>query len=68
MDNQSNFQKRKRANAVQNKYTIDLLALDGPTIIVDHLRHGLPSNIEEDSDDSDVDQQDDEPLEKSTLF
>ena len=42
--------------------------MDGPTIIVDHSRHGLPSNIEEDSEDSDVDQPDDEPLEKSTLF
>jgi hypothetical protein len=56
MDTQNNVQKRKRADTVPDEYGIDLAALDGPTIIVDHLRHGLPSNIE------------DEPLEKSTLF
>jgi hypothetical protein len=68
MDTQNNVQKRKRADTVPDEYGIDLAALDGPTIIVDHLRHGLPSNIEEDSEDSDVDQPEDEPLEKSTLF
>ena len=31
-------------------------------------RYGLPSIIEDDPDDSDVDQPDDEPIEKSTLF
>jgi hypothetical protein len=35
---------------------------------VDTSRYGLPSNIEDDSEDSDVDQPDEEPLEKSTLF
>jgi hypothetical protein len=34
----------------------------------DSLYHGLPSNIEDDSDDSNVDQSDKEPLEKSTLW
>jgi hypothetical protein len=42
--------------------------LDGPTIIVDHLRYGLPFNIEDDLDDFDIDQPDNELLEKSTLF
>jgi len=54
IDTQTNVQKRKRANAVQNEYAIDLLALDGPTIIVDHLRYKLPSNIEDDLDDSNI--------------
>jgi hypothetical protein len=68
IDTQTNVQKRKRADTVPNEYAINLAELDGLTIIVDHLRHGLPSNIEEDSEDSDVDQPNDEPLEKSTLF
>ena len=55
IDTQTNIQKRKRADTVPNKHAINLLALDGPTIIVDHLCYGLPSNIKEDLDDSNVD-------------
>lgn len=35
---------------------------------VDESRFGLPCNQEENSDDSDVDQPNNEPLENSTLF
>jgi hypothetical protein len=35
---------------------------------VDTSRHGLPSNIEDNPNDSNVDQPDNKPLEKSTLF
>jgi hypothetical protein len=68
MDTGTNIQKRKRADTVPNEHAIDLAAVDGPAMIVDHSRYGLPSNIEEDPEDSDVDQPEDEPLEKSTLF
>ena len=68
MDTQANIQKRKRADTAPNENVFECLIEGEPTIIVDTSRHGLPSNIEDDSEDSDVDQPDDEPLEKSTLF
>jgi hypothetical protein len=68
MDVQANIQKRKRADTAQNQHAFECSIEGEPTIIVDTSRHGLPSNIEDDSDDSDVDQPDNEPLEKSTLF
>jgi hypothetical protein len=68
MDHQTNIQKRKRADIIQDALIIAGAADDEETIIVDTRRHGLPSIIEDDPDDSDVDQPDNEPLEKSTLF
>jgi hypothetical protein len=69
MDTQTSIQKRKRANTVQNEHIIDSDASNETTIICDtsHL-DGKPSNIEDNSDDSDVDQPNNEPLEESTLF
>jgi hypothetical protein len=68
MDTKANIQKRKRADTAPNEYAFEC-SIDGePTIIVDTSRHGLPSNIEDNPEDSDVDQPDDDPLEKSTLF
>jgi len=37
-----------------DEYAIDLATLDGLTIIVNRLRYKLPSNIEEDLNDFDV--------------
>jgi hypothetical protein len=69
MDTQTSIQKRKRANTVQNEHAIDSDASNETTIVCDtsHL-NGKPSNIEDDSDDSNVDQPNDEPLKESTLF
>lgn len=72
MDNPTNVQKRKRAVTVPDdtmvvdarRLTRDLDAADE----FDDGRHGLPADEEDDSDASDVDQPDDEPLTKSTLF
>jgi protein tyrosine phosphatase (PTP) superfamily phosphohydrolase (DUF442 family) len=64
MDHQTNVQKRKRADIIQDALIIAGAADDEETIIVDTGRHGLPSIIEDNPDDSDVDQPDNEPLEK----
>ena len=67
MDTETIIQKRKRADTIQNKYKSD--ASEESTIICDTSHfHGKPSNMEDDSDDSDVDQPDMEPLTASTLF
>ena len=68
MDSQTNIQKRKRAIIFEDQQIIAGVADDENTIIVDDSRHGLPSIIEDDSDESDVDQPDNTLLEKSTLF
>jgi hypothetical protein len=53
---------------LEDQQIIAGVADDENTIIVDDSRHGLPSIIEDDSDESDVDQPNNAPLEKSTLF
>ena len=69
MDTQTSIQKRKRANTVQNEHAIDSDASNETTIICDTLHlDGKPSNIEDNSDDSDVNQPNNEPLEEFTLF
>jgi hypothetical protein len=68
MDGQINVQKRKRADTVPNTTAIPVELDPEETIVVDHPSFGLPSNIEDDPNDSDVDQPDNEELEKSTLF
>ena len=72
IDNQANVQKRKRAETI----TEDCIIVDTTQRPAnqdtddefDDGRHGLPSNEEDDPDDSDVDQPDEEPLTESTLF
>jgi hypothetical protein len=68
MDSQTNIPKRKRVNTIKYELIIAGAADDDNTIIVDDSRYGLPSITEDDPDDSDVDQPDDKPIEKSTLF
>ena len=68
IDSQTNVQKQKRANIVPNATAI-LVELDPEeTIIMDYPSFGLLSNIEDNPNDSDVDQPDNKELEKSTLF
>ena len=72
MDIQTNVQKRQRANTVKDCIIVDdRTGIQANPVLEDKsnsLYHGLPSNIEDNSDDSDVDQPDKEPLEKSTLW
>ena len=69
MDTQTSIQKRKRADTALNEPAFECLIDGESTIIVDTSRlDGKPSNIEDNSDDSDVDQPDNELLEESTLF
>jgi hypothetical protein len=68
MDIQANIQKRKRADTAPNEYIFEYLIDGEPAIIVDTLRYGLPSNIEDNSDNSDINQPDNKLLEKSILF
>jgi hypothetical protein len=55
MDIQTNIQKRKRVNTLEDELIIAGVAEDEGTIIVDTSRHGLPSIIKDDPDDSDID-------------
>ena len=68
MDNQ----KRKRADSTEDFIVVQTAAdiAVNPNINdeVDDIRFGLPSNTADNSDDSDIDQDDNVPLEKSTLF
>ena len=66
MDSQTNIQKRKRADATED--TIAFLDESLENFNSDDHRYGLPSIEEDNSDDSDVDQPDNESLYKSTLF
>ena len=72
MDNPTNVQKRKRAITVPDDTIIvdtrHLIGDPGTDDEFDDGRYGLPADEEDDSDASDVDQPDDEPLTKSTLF
>jgi hypothetical protein len=68
MDTLANIQKRKRADIVQNEHAIENNAEEESTIIVDTSHYGKPSKIEDNPEDSDVDQPNHEPLTKSTLF
>ena len=68
IDTQTNTQKRKRVNTLQDTVVNKAKAGNEDTIIVDTLRYGLPCNIEDDSNDSDIDQIDHEILQDSTLF
>lgn len=63
-----NIQKRKRADSTLDSITVLTEAEEAATQAAIDERHGLPSNIEEDSDDTDVEQGDEVDLEDSTLF
>jgi hypothetical protein len=54
MDTQTNIQKRKRADTVQNDHEIGSDINPETTIVVDDSRYRKPSNIEDDPNDSDV--------------
>ncbi len=64
--------KRKRADSTLDCITVLTVAdiATNPTIDdeTDNERYGLPSNIEDDSDESDIEQPIDTPLTSSTLF
>jgi hypothetical protein len=68
MDHQIHIQKRKRADIIQDVLIITGAADDEDTIIVNTRRYRLPFILEDNSDDSDIDQPNNKPLEKSTLF
>ncbi len=63
-----NVQKRKRANSTLDSGIV-LTAAEAATIqeSIDE-QHGKPSQIEDDSDDSDIEQANKAKLEDSTLF
>lgn len=63
-----NVQKRKRADSTQDSITVLTIAEEAIIQASIDERHGLPSNIEEDSDDSDVELSHEVELEDSTLF
>ena len=66
MDGQTTVQKRKRADTTED--TISMQGLGESLNSDDYHRYGLPSIEEDNSDDSDVDQPDNESLHQSTLF
>jgi hypothetical protein len=63
-----NIQKQKRANSTLHSITVLTKAKEAAIQISIDQRHGLPSNIEEDTDNSDVKQPHKTKLEDSTLF
>ena len=72
MDTQDNIQKRKRADTTEDTIIVevpaDFFTNATPKDKYDNIRHGLPSNIEDNPEDSDIDQDDKDKLENSTLF
>jgi hypothetical protein len=68
MDNQTNVQKRKRADTTEDTIAIQVPGESLENLNSDDYRYGLPPIEEDNSDDSDVDQPDNESLYQSTLF
>ena len=64
----NNLQKRKRADTVLNKAVLEDDSDTEEMIVVHDPRFGLPSNMEDNSDESDVDQPDSQDVTQSTLF
>jgi hypothetical protein len=62
------LQKRKRADLTLDSITVLTLAKEAAIQATLDERHGKPSNIEDDSDGSDIEQGDQLELEDSTLF
>ena len=63
-----NLQKRKRADSTLDSITVLTLAKEAAIQATIDKRHGKPSNIEDDSDDSDIEPSNEVELEDSTLF
>jgi hypothetical protein len=62
------LQKRKRADSTLNSITVLTLAKEAAIQATLDKRHGKPSNIEDDSDSSDIKQSNKLELEDLTLF
>jgi hypothetical protein len=62
------LQKRKRADSTLDSITVLTLAKEAAIQATLDERHGKPSNIEDDSDSSDIEQSNKLELEDSTLF
>jgi hypothetical protein len=62
------LQKRKRADSTLDLITVLTIAEEAVIQATLDERHGKPSNIEDDSDGSDIEQSDKLELEDSTLF
>jgi len=62
------LQKRKRADSTLDSITVLTLAEEAAIQATLDERHGKPSNIEDDSDGSDIEQSNKLELEDSTLF
>jgi hypothetical protein len=62
------LQKRKRADSTLDSITVLTLAEEAAIQATIDKRHGKPSNIEDDSDDSDIEPSNEVELEDSTLF
>jgi hypothetical protein len=68
MDTSSDILKRKRAKTLIITVTNREINDPEDTIVIDDSRFRLPSNKEDNENDSDVDQSDNDPLKNSTLF
>jgi len=62
------LQKRKRADSTLDLITVLTIAKEAVIQATLDKRHGKPSNIEDDSDGSEIEQSDKLELEDSTLF
>jgi hypothetical protein len=62
------LQKRKRANSTLNSITVLTIAKEAAIQATINERHGKSSNIEDNSDKSDIEQSNEVELEDSTLF
>jgi hypothetical protein len=54
IDTQTSIYKRKRVDTIQNKYAIENNALKESTIICDTSHYKKPSNIKDNSDNSNI--------------
>jgi hypothetical protein len=62
------LQKRKRANSILDSITVLTIAEEAAIQATIDERHGKPSNIEDNSDNSDISQSKEVELEDSMLF
>ena len=62
------LQKRKRADSTLDSITVLTIAEEAAIQVSINERYGKPSNIEDDSDESDIEQSNEAELEDSTLF
>jgi hypothetical protein len=62
------LQKRKRANSILDSITVLTIAKEAAIQATIDERHGKPSNIEDNSDNSDISQSNEVELEDSMLF